>query len=368
MTAALDADRAVVAALIARRWPGARVGAGILLKDWNRNRVSRWDLSDAPLPSVVAKRILRDPAQGYNDWAALAYLADGRIPALAPAFLDGDSEAGLWLMSDLGAAPTLDALLRGRDRPAAEAATVAVAAATGRLHAATAGHGAAFAAWRERLPASEGLDRLSENHRYHQRVARLHEWFEELAVEPVEGWLRGVARGAAMAVLAEPLCCLTHGDWAPTNAVLAPEGARLLDFEYAGYRHPFHDRAAWHLVCPLPEDLVARCDEAYFAELVRGMPRSADPALVSEHWALIGSARGLDVLSWLPLSALERDQPWVEAWSVREAMLAVAKRTAVIAAGSPATVPVAETLDALRAKLAIRWGMRGRTPEWPALA
>ena len=342
---ALAADHDIVAALVARRWPGARLGNGTLLKDENRNRVTRWPLNGAPLPSVVAKRILRDPAQGYNDWAALAYLGDGRIPTLAPAFIDGDVAAGLWVMGDLGHAEAI-----------------------GHLHAATASHGAAFAAFRERLPAAEGVDRLSENQRYHARVAGLHEWLEELDIEPVEGWLRGVARGAAMAVLAEPLCCLTRGDWAPSNLIMTVDGARLIDFEYAAYRHPFHDRASWHLVCPLPADLVLRCDAAYLTALAAGMPRSADPALAGEHWALIGTARGLDVLSWLPLAALERDQPWVEAWSVREAMLEVAKRTAAIAAGSPATVPVAETLDAMRAELAIRWGMRGRTPPWPAFA
>jgi len=362
------ADREIVAALIARRWPGARVGAGSLLKDSNRNRVSRWPLTAAPLSGVVAKRILRDPAQGYNDWAAVAYLADGKIPALAPAFIDGDVEAGLWLMADLADAPTLDDALRGSDRVAAEDAAIAAAAATGRLHAATASHGAAFAAYRQRLPAADGLDRLSENQSYHQRVARLHEWFEELDIEPVEGWLRGVARGAAMAVLAEPLCCLTHGDWAPTNVLLTADGARLLDFEYAAYRHPFHDRACWHLVCPLPAELVTRCDVAYFTELATGMPRSADLALVGEHWALIGTARGLDVLSWLPIAALEHDQPWVEDWSVREALLEVAKRTIAIAEGSAATRPVADTLAKLREQLAIRWGMRGRTPPWRALA
>ena len=368
MTAdALSADRDVIVALIARRWPGARVGAGTLLKVGKRNRVSRWTLTGAPCSSVVAKRILRDPAQGYNDWAALAYLADGQLPALAPAFLDGDVQAGLWLMTDLGSATTLDDALRAPDRAGAERAAIAAAATTGRLHAATAGHGAAFAAYRQRLPAAEDLDRLSENHAYHQRVARLHEWFDELDLEPVEGWLRGVARGAAMAVLAEPLCCLTHGDWAPSNVILTADGARLLDFEYAAYRHPFHDRAGWHLICPLPIDLVARCDAAYFAELARGMPRSADPALVAEHWALIGTARGLDVLSWLPIAALGQDQPWIETWSVREAMLEVCQRTIAIAEGSAATRPVAVTLADLRARLAIRWGRCGRTPPWPAL-
>ena len=369
MTAdALAADHTTIVALITRRWPGARVGAGTLLKDWNRNRVSRWPLSGGPLSSVVAKRILRDPAQGYNDWAALAYLGDGRIPALAPAFIAGDVEAGLWVMADLGGAPTMDDALRAGDRTAAHAAAIAAAAVTGRLHAATASHGAAFAAYRQRLPAADDLDRLSENQRYHARVARLHEWFEELDLDPVEGWLRGVARGAAMAVLAEPLCCLTHGDWAPSNVIMTADGARLLDFNHAAYRHPFHDRAAWHLVCPLPTELVARCDAAYFTELAAGMPRSADPALVAEHWALIGTARGLDVLSWLPIAALERDQPWVGEWSVREAMLEVCQRTAAIAEGAAATRPVADTLSDLRGRLAIRWGNCARTPPWAALA
>lgn len=96
----LGDDRAVVARIVAARWPGARPGIGVVLKDWNRNRVARWVLEDVPMASVISKAILGSPANGYNDWAALAFLADGPTAGLAPALLGGDDQAGVFVMED----------------------------------------------------------------------------------------------------------------------------------------------------------------------------------------------------------------------------------------------------------------------------
>ena len=111
-----------------------------------------------------------------------------------------------------------------------------------------------------------------------------------------------------------------------------PDGALLMLYLLHPDPWPKARHAKRRFMNTGPIDLVARCDAAYFAELTRGMPRSADPALVAEHWALIGTTRGLDVLSCLPIAALGQDQ--------RE--LAVGAVQPVALASQPQLIAVAE--------------------------
>lgn len=238
------------------------------------------------------------------------------------------------------------------------------------MHARTVGPGAAFAAWRDRLPEAAGLERLNEDHHYHQRLIRLWEWFRAADIALGDGCGHAVAQCAAHAVSARDFCCLTHGDVAPTNAVIAADGAAvLLDFEYAGYRHALVDALTWHLVCPLPEPLAEACDLAYRSELVNGISAAADDARWREERARIATWRGLDVLSWLPIAALDEDVPWVDDWTARSALLCIAGRLAALAALSETTAPVADAVLRLRDRLALRWPTtRAGPPEWPGFS
>ena len=167
-----------------------------------------------------------------------------------------------------------------------------------------------------------------------QRLATsaLDAWCAALDVPPLD-----VAESEA--VFAEPgsMLAFSHGDPAPSNALVRADGTIvLIDFEYAGARHRGYDIAAWHVLCPLDEALLDALHAGYGVEI--------DELDAMIRW------RAAQVIAMVPLSVLETDRDFVPGWSSRCAVTTAARRGG---------------FDALHGALAPRWPESAdRLPEW----
>jgi hypothetical protein len=241
--------------------------------------------------SVVVKT-RRTPEGVWNDAFLLDREADAlRVVAdlrIAPALIAAD-EAVLITTDERG--PLLEDLLIRDGADAATEAFVALADALGRLHAATRrdtpndpyGPWPGAHEWQRVIDATRDLD-----------------FPDAGAAQDDADWL--------CTQLREPrgLAVLNHGDPTPNNTIVTSQGARLVDWEGATYRHagcdvatlhfPFpHYSAHWHT---LPDDVVGAAHAAY----TRHMPAFDDVALA------VGCAAELCVrVQRLPKLALAED-------------------------------------------------------------
>ena len=133
------------------------------------------------------------------------------------------------------------------------------------------------------------------------------------------------------------MLAFSHGDPAPSNALIRENGdVVLIDFEYAGSRHRGYDLAAWHVLCPLTDELLSTLHDGYGREIV-----DLD-ALIA--W------RAAQVISMAPLTVLETDRDFAPGWSSRAAILTAARRAG---------------FTTLHDALAPRWpDALDRLPEW----
>ena len=333
------------------------------LKAWERNRVARLRLAGASLPSVIVKAIVADDALGFTDWASLAYIAGAASAAgVAPPFPGGDVAERLFLMMDLGGARTLDDVLREPSRPAALATLDALARVTARLHAATLGDDARWFALRASLPGARP-GREVEADLWRDRAApALGAWLAACGTRPPAGLADALERVADAYARPGPWLAFAHGDPAPTNNHVAPDGAvRLLDFEYGAPRHALYDVTAWAVLCPLPRDALAVVRAAYRSALGGALPFDAPAwsgASFDDAWGTMAAWRAVAMLGWIGPDALAADRPWVEEWTRREAALAAAERLRDEAGASPALAPL---VDAVRT---IARAIRERFPEY----
>ncbi|MCP2356813.1 hypothetical protein HD597_003833 [Nonomuraea thailandensis] len=183
--------------------------------------------------------------------AALRFLADDLGTRLAPRVLAEDLAAGQVVLEDLAPRTALDGLLRRDGAPAHAERLAAFARARGELGAVTAGQASPYYRRRAALgPVEPAADLLGH-------VGRLR-----TSGVPEAGVLEVPARGgverelaAALDELADPgaFLVLSNGD-PEANNVLVHEGgaadAKLIDFEFAGFRHALHDAACLYVPGP----------------------------------------------------------------------------------------------------------------------
>ena len=356
--------------------PEATVIAAEPLKDWRRNRVARLRLAGAPVPTVVAKQILADDALGFTDWSSLEYIASAPNAAgVAPRFLGGDVAERIFLMEDLGGARSLDDALRESSRPAALAALDALARVTARLHAATLGDDERWFALRAARPGARPGRAVEADLWLDGAAPALGAWLAALGARPPAGLGESLERVADAYARPGRWLAFTHGDPAPTNNHLAPDGAvRLLDFEYGGPRHALYDLTAWAVLCPLPRDAVAVVRDAYRAASATALPFDAagwDDAPFDDAWAAMAAWRAVAMLGWIGPDALTTDRPWVDAWTRREAALAAADRLRDETASTLSLAPLTAAADTIAGKMRERfpeYAGRETIPFWRALA
>jgi 5-methylthioribose kinase len=220
------------------------------------------------------------PARRTDTEAAALRLAARVIPGRVPPVVDSDAGEHIVVLqhAPAGWRNWQAELLAGR----AHAASGRWAGETlGRLHAATAGDAEVAAAFDD------------------------HEAFAQLRLEPYHGVV--MQRLPRLAPALEPLVdelrdartCLVHGDYAPKNILLGPDGAWLLDAEVAHYGNPVFD-LAFFLAFPLlsvlqrPE-LAPACAaliEGFTSAYARRAPALVPPAAtVSAHTGAMLLAR-----------------------------------------------------------------------------
>lgn len=238
-----------------------------------------------------------------NERAALEFLATCGLD-IAARLLAADDERGVVVLSDLGSEPSIADLLFGADRSAAEAGLVALAAATGRLHASARDARAAG------LTATRWfLDRP------------LDRWPQLCAAVDELGFPRPAGVSEDLALIGEALReprfqAFSHGDLTPDNAILTGDGVRFVDFETAGFRHVGLDAACLRLPFPqyrrwavLPAGTLAAMDSAYRARLVDGCAAAGDDRAYEAAMAAGAAAWTLVRVSRLRLIASRTQRP-----------------------------------------------------------
>jgi hypothetical protein len=187
---------------------------------------------------------------------------------VAPRVLGFDDAAGVIAITDLGRWPTVEAVLLGNDDRAASYAMVELGRAVGRLHAAT------LRTTEQSPPAAGDLH------------DPLGDWSSIEAVCDEHGFPDArVARDDIAALHARlaapaPFVGLVHADLNPTNALVTPDGVKLVDFEGAMHGHLGLDAAFMRYPFPtysahwgtLPDDVARDTDRAYRAALAPALP------------------------------------------------------------------------------------------------
>jgi hypothetical protein len=243
-----------------------------------------------------------DPRQVATERAALEFLA-GLGLRLAPRVYASDLTAGILVMEDLSPRVALDGLLRKGGVPVAEPGMRAFTQATADLHIATAGRSDAYYAHRTSYGPVEPKADLADPCGPRWPTTR--------------GELAGLGLGlsgpserdlaAVEKELTEPgaFLVLTNGDSNPNNFLVDGEDGRLIDFEFAGYRHALNSLAwmyvpgpAWITVTdPIAEELTT----AYRQRLIPAIPEAGDDGRFGAGLAAACLAHALERLNRFPV-------------------------------------------------------------------
>lgn len=334
-------------------WRGARLFT--LLRRGDRNTVLR-----SRLPGDGAERLV------FKLFGSEAELADADLRYMSaltgrgvvPDVVADLGDARGYAMVDAGD-ETLTRVLEQGSVEEARAAIVRMAQAYARLHV----EGRAMVARTEAMRDGVLTRELGT---WTDGLARALEW---LQLSDDDTRVRRALTRIVNAWYADrEALTLTHGDPAPSNVLFLPESgeARLVDFEYGAARHPAHDIAAWDVLCPLPNDFVQLLrDEYAAARSALGWPMTP----YDHRYVSVVAYRALALLAWLPREAREQDRPWVDSWSVRQAVLSTLDRLAQRCAGDSELQRLAEAAS----EAALRWRrewpeIENVLPPWPAFS
>ena len=352
------------AARLARSTLGeeARVTDPVLLKAGPRARVVRLrvETRGGDVTSLIAKHVLGDEARGFSDWASLEFLTGIEAASgLAPRFVAGDRHERLLLMQDLGPGRTLADVLEAGDPTEIVAILRRLGTRMARLVLASRGREADYLALRRALPAAEETGRLVEARRWRRGLGHVSRWLDVLELRPPAGFTDSAERVAAGFAEPRDRLAFSHGDPAPTNNHVSGEGVCLVDFEYGAYRHALYDLSGWYVLCPLPAGWASELSAAFRRRLGRDAGVLSDEVGFREAWAAMCAYRALAMIGWFPLRLVRENLPWVEDWSMREAMLSAAHRLHAATLDVPSLAPLAELSERLCVRLRSRWPEHG---------
>jgi hypothetical protein len=258
----------------------AKVVGWRAIEQWS---VLRAELVPGP-PSTVVVKWLRadprgfrtDPAQQLTEHAALEFLSELGLD-LSPRVLAADLAASVVVLEDLAPRVPLAALLASND-PAGAAGLVEFAVATGRLHAATVGHDERY--YRLRLQHGP-VDPAVERRRFFALWPDVPALAGALGVALTAGAEGDAARAIEELSEPGPFLAFSNGDAGVNNFLVAGgSGGKLIDFEFAGFRHALSDIACLYVHGPMwitiGEPSTDGTEDAYRATVCDAIPEVAD--------------------------------------------------------------------------------------------
>jgi hypothetical protein len=229
---------------------------------------------------TVRKRYRRADPRNDVERAAYAHLAGFAAPV--PRLIDASGDT--LVLEDAGAGGDYEAALRSGD---ALGATLALGRAYAALHG---------------IPPDGPVARQLLD------TSALTEWCDVMGVAAPD-----LARPVAAFDDPGPMLAFSHGDPAPSNALLGADGEIVLvDFEYAASRHRGYDLAAWHVLCPLEPVLLDALHDGY------GLEVDGFDALIV--W------RAVQVVAMNRVDLLDHDRELAPGWSARASLLAALRR------------------------------------------
>ena len=251
----------------------------VFLVSSDRSSVLRCRIPEGTTVVVKTYPAGDEGAEGFAAEAAGLEFTSGT--GTGPDLLASDPSARLIVMTDLGDAPSLAALLLGSPAVAAEQAMLDWAAACGRLAVSTAGREHEFETVLAGHQAGLGV-RPPATHWLLRRIWLVPDLLREQGIEVPAGLADDLAEVAALLGPRQSLV-FSPGDICPDNNLVTAAGVRFIDFESAEFHSVFLDAAYLRMpfsscwcVFRLPAALAAR-SEAVYRELVTGVyPSLAD--------------------------------------------------------------------------------------------
>lgn len=231
-------------------------GAPVRIATWERIEpwfVVRCQLDDPPAgcPATVIVKSLRehpenfrtDPSQVATERAALEFVSD-HVPELAPRLYASDLDAGVLVLEDLAPRVPLWDLLSAR-AAGAEKGLMSFARALGTIGAWTAGLEQRY----DRLRGAYGqLDpRVAREAFLGSRWNETRDLLSAIGVAHTAAAERDIA--GVYETLDEPGVFLgfSNGDPGANNYLVDGADGRLIDFEFAGFRHVLHDASCLYV-------------------------------------------------------------------------------------------------------------------------
>jgi hypothetical protein len=347
-----------------------RLDLNEILKQGNRSYVLRCAVTsdDASLPtSVILKQIKQQSDRGYDDWAGVQFLSDVKSdPPFVPRFLGGDPEAGFFIMEDLGPGHTLEDLLLGTDRAAAEEALLGLAAIAGRMHVATNGREDEYGQIRASIGPMTTCIRAWNASNLREGLSVVGQAFQAVDVQPGRGFDEECARVARTLETPGAWLVYTHGDMAPSNNHYRTALPRLLDFEYGAFRHALYDVIFWRIICPFPAAIALRMDDIYRRAVASAIPEAARESTFYSALARLCAYDLCINLTWHFQHAIEHDRPWAGDFTVRQALLYKLDVFSTVTENTGQLEALGESMGKLEERLKALWADAvGKAYVWP---
>ena len=327
----------------------------------------------------------------FNDWAGTRFLSESfEGTKLSPSLLAGDRQHGVLVFEYFGQRNLYETLIGDAHEPAEEG-LIRFAQVLGLLQARSIQHLEDYTTLRGSLdhhPNRKGQPLLNPkqwlegNVNAETRCRQVRENFEFLHFQPATGFDEELEESMAAMENPGPFLAYTQGDTSPANLRFSSTGeARLIDFEFGGFRHALSDGVFARMFFPtsqrgghrIPAEIVAQAEKEYRAQLAVGCPEAGDDtifhrALVDAcaFWVVPGVQRSLSPPQrGGRRSALKRDRRSGRA-TLRQILLQRLVNFTEIARQLDHRPAMAETFEKLLGTLRQRWKDTPETPFYPA--
>jgi len=308
----------------------------------------------------------------FNDWMGAEFLSSLHPDdPISPLFYGGDLSQGFFVLEDLGEHRSLvDPLLHG-DVAIAETGLLKYGACLGTLHAMTAGKAEVFGAmFSAKFPGQRPF--ADELHELGARMKKVQLQLDQLGV-PNNSRLVGEIQAVTDAVsLPGPFLVFIHSDPCPDNVFDLGDRFRLIDFEYSHFGHALLDAVHPRMLWPgcwcanrLPDEMIARLENRYRAELIQGCPEAQENAVWEPALVHMCGITLLNRLGWDLERALKEDH--------KQGLATIRQRTLAHLEGFIRTSEAFHRLPALRGAashlfslLQVRWLETPPVPLYPA--